>query len=123
MMRKTTYLLVLVGIVAVWMMARVSARPPEKPSSADISFEHVITDSHAPQKRVGFFLNQGKGASWKLQVVARTGSHNIGVVDIDHDGDFDIIGANYDSERDPRGAPMELWRNLLIDHRAAKSTK
>ena len=68
-------------------------------------------------QRVGFFLNQGKGARWKLQVVATTGSHNISVADVDHDGDFDIIGANYDSEHDPRGAPMELWRNLLIDRR------
>ena len=31
------------------------------------------------QKRVGFFLNQGQGKSWKLQVVATTGSHNIRV--------------------------------------------
>ncbi|MGA2983727.1 MAG: VCBS repeat-containing protein [Terriglobia bacterium] len=69
------------------------------------------------QKRVGFFLNQGKGASWKLQVVARTGSHNIRVADVDHDGDFDIIGANYNSESDPHGAPLEMWRNLLIDRR------
>lgn len=74
-------------------------------------------------KRVGFFLNLGKGASWKLQVVATTGSHNIRVADVDHDGDFDIIGANYDSESDPHGAPMELWRNLLIDHRSGRSGK
>ena len=31
------------------------------------------------QKRVGFFLNLGQGASWKLQVVGNTGSHNIRV--------------------------------------------
>jgi len=74
-------------------------------------------------KRVGFFLNQGKGASWKLQVVATTGSHNIRVADVDHDGDFDIIGANYDSEHDPHGAPMELWRNLLIDRRSNRNSK
>lgn len=68
-------------------------------------------------KRVGFFLNRGKGESWKLQVVATTGSHNIRVADIDHDGDIDIIGANYDTVSDPNHAPMELWRNLLNDHR------
>ena len=73
---------------------------------------------NSEQKRVGFFLNLGNGASWRLQVVARTGSHNIRVADVDHDGDFDIIGANYDSETDPHGAPLELWRNLLIDHRS-----
>jgi len=64
-------------------------------------------------KRVGFFLNRGKGASWKLQVVANTGSHNIRIADVDHDGDIDIIGANWDTKNDPSHAPMELWRNLL----------
>ena len=69
------------------------------------------------QKRVGFFLNQGQGKSWKLQVVATTGSHNIRVADIDHDGDIDIIGANWDTNKDPNHAPMEIWRNLLMDRR------
>ena len=69
------------------------------------------------QKRVGFFLNQGKGKSWKLQVVANTGSHNIRVADVDHDGDIDIIGANWDTKNDPNHAPMEMWRNLLNDRR------
>ncbi|MGO8788990.1 MAG: hypothetical protein ACLQVL_16615 [Terriglobia bacterium] len=40
-----------------------------------------------------------------------------------HDGDFDIIGANWDTRKDPRGAPMEMWRNLLIDHPSARGVK
>ena len=72
---------------------------------------------------MGFFLNLGKGESWKLQVVANTGSHNIRVADVDHDGDIDIIGANWNSETDPHGAPLEMWRNLLNDRRSAKSAK
>lgn len=72
------------------------------------------------KKRVGFFLNQGKGKSWKLQVVARTGSHNIRVADIDWDGDIDIIGANYDTNADPNHAPLEMWRNLLMDRRKGR---
>jgi len=75
------------------------------------------------QKRVGFFLNLGKGESWKLQVVANTGSHNIRVADVDHDGDIDIIGANWNSETDPHGAPLEMWRNLLKDSPPTKSLK
>ena len=78
---------------------------------------------NAVQKRVGFFLNQGQGASWKLEVVANTGSHNIRVVDIDHDGDFDIVGANYDTEHDPHHAPLEMWRNLWVDRLSTKSRK
>src|SRR5581483_315555 len=71
------------------------------------------------QKRVGFFLNLGKGASWQLQVVANTGSHNIRIADVDHDGDIDIIGANWDTKNDPRHAPLEMWRNLLKDRHSA----
>ncbi|MFN7998791.1 MAG: VCBS repeat-containing protein [Bryobacteraceae bacterium] len=71
------------------------------------------------KKRVGFFLNLGKGASWQLQVVANTGSHNIRIADVDHDGDVDIIGANWDTKNDPRHAPLEMWRNLLNDRRSA----
>jgi len=88
--------------------------PDGKP---DVVFAEM---QNSQQKRVGFFLNLGKGASWKLQVVGRTGSHNIRVADVAHDGDFDIIGANCDSETDPHGAPLELWRNLLIDHRSGE---
>jgi hypothetical protein len=62
-------------------------------------------------------LNRGKGASWKLQVIATTGSHNIRIADIDHDGDIDIIGANWDTNKDPNHAPLEIWRNLLMDRR------
>jgi hypothetical protein len=69
------------------------------------------------KKRVGFFLNEGQGNSWKFQVVAKTGSHNIRVADIDRDGDIDIIGANWDTNNDPNHAPMEMWRNLLNDRR------
>ena len=65
------------------------------------------------QKRVGFFLNQVQGKSWKLQIVANTGSHNIRIADIDRDGDIDVIGANYDTKNDPNHAPMEMWRNLF----------
>lgn len=68
------------------------------------------------RKRVGFFRNlDGAGKQWQLEVVATTGSHNIRVLDVDRDGDMDIIGANYDTNTDPNHAPMEIWRNLLND--------
>ncbi len=71
------------------------------------------------QKRVGFFLNDGGGENWRLEVVARTGSHNIRVADIDRDGDNDIVDANWDSASDPMHAPLEMWRNLRSDRRNA----
>ena len=71
------------------------------------------------QKRVGFFLNDGGGENWRPEVVARTGSHNIRVADIDRDGDNDIVDANWDSASDPMHAPLEMWRNLRSDRRNA----
>jgi hypothetical protein len=46
-----------------------------------------------------------------------------GLADVDHDSDFDIVGANYDSEHDPHRAPMELWRNLLIERRPNRNSQ
>jgi hypothetical protein len=83
----------------------------------DVVFAEMQPQS--AHKRVGFFLNEGRGANWRLQVVATTGSHNIRVPDVDRDGDVDIIGANWNTETDPNHAPMEMWRNLLSDRHQA----
>jgi hypothetical protein len=69
----------------------------------DIAFAEMAQSS---RKRVGWFANAGGGTSWTISVIAETGSHNIRAVDIDRDGDVDIVGANWDS------GPIELWRNL-----------
>lgn len=56
---------------------------------------------------VRVYENLGSGLNWTKQVVATTGSHNIRVVDIGNDGDFDIFGANW------RGTGnVDLWENL-----------
>jgi len=87
--------------------------------SPDVVFSEM---QQSKRKRVGFYLNlDGKGGKWKLQVVGTTGSHNIRAVDIDRDGDIDIVGANWNSETDPNHAPMEMWRNLLMDQRRRSS--
>jgi hypothetical protein len=86
--------------------------------SPDVVFAEM---QQSARKRVGFFLNRGKASKWELQVVGAAGSHNLRVIDIDQDGDIDIVGANWNSETDPHHAPIELWRNLLADQR--KSVK
>lgn len=48
----------------------------------------------------------GAGMTWSKQVIATTGSHNIRVIDIGSDGDYDIFGANY------VGTQVDLWVNL-----------
>ena len=82
--------------------------------SPDVVFAEM---QQSTRKRVGFFLNHGRASIWELQVVATTGSHNLRVADIDNDGDIDIVGANFDSAKDPNHGPVDLWRNLLNDQR------
>jgi hypothetical protein len=70
----------------------------------DIAFAEM---TQSARRRIGWFQNAGGATSWTLRVIATTGSHNIRGVDIDRDGDIDIVGANYDP------APIELWKNKL----------
>lgn len=55
------------------------------------------------------FFNAGGGHSWRRQVVAATGSHNLRVGDLDADGDIDLYGSNW---QDPPVGRVEFWRNL-----------
>ena len=70
----------------------------------DVAFSEM---QQSARRRVGIYWNPGGGASWSLQVLATTGSHNIRMGDIDRDGDIDIVGANYKDT-----SPVELWRNM-----------
>jgi hypothetical protein len=52
-------------------------------------------------------LNAGGGASWKRQVIATTGSHDIVAADLNGDGRPDVLGANHGGPFQP----VELWLN------------
>jgi len=56
---------------------------------------------------VSVYVNGGRGSEWTRQVIATTGSHNIRVIDIGGDGDFDVFGANWS-----RSTTVNLWENL-----------
>jgi hypothetical protein len=57
---------------------------------------------------VKIYLNaDGKGAAWRKQVIAATGSHSIRVVDIGNDGDYDVFGSNWS-----KTSRVDLWENL-----------
>ena len=82
----------------------------------DGNLDIVIAEMHQSEKqRVMIYLNQGGATSWKSQVIATTGSHNIRVADIDDDGDMDIVGANWNNDS-PTGGAIELWRNQLREN-------
>src|SRR3989344_7083846 len=75
----------------------------------DIAFAEM---HQSTTDRVGIYYNNGNGASWTLQVLATTASHNIAVGDVGNDGDIDIGGANW-STASPDGGSLEFWGNEL----------
>ena len=52
--------------------------------------------------------NDGGATSWTKQLVGTGGSHNIRVADIGGDGDYDIVGVNWQGT-----TPVEMWHNEL----------
>ncbi len=60
----------------------------------------------APQE-VRVYVNGGKGLTWTKQVLATTGSHDIQVADLGHDGRFHVFGANWEKSK-----RVDLWENL-----------
>jgi hypothetical protein len=60
----------------------------------------------SPTRRVGYYSNGGSGASWTLNVISTTASHNIMVGDVGADGDLDIFGINWSPNGDSR---PRLW--------------
>jgi FG-GAP-like repeat len=56
-------------------------------------------------KRIGFFLNNGDGSSWTMQLISPTNGGRPLVGDLGGDGDLDIVGT-----RDDR-VPVDVWYN------------
>ncbi len=84
---------------------------------ADLNHEgrlEVVTAEmqQSSRRRVSVYY-QVNSKTWKQQVLATTGSHNIRLADIGNDGDIDIVGSNWGGD----WHPVELWENLLIDRR------
>ena len=52
--------------------------------------------------RVGVYYNQGDGAGWMLQVLETHASHNLGIGDVDNDGDIDA----------PADGDLFFWESL-----------
>jgi hypothetical protein len=69
----------------------------------------VFAEMHQSRtRRVGIYYNQGGGLSWKAQILATTGSHNVAIGDVGKEGGLDILGANWDLSS-PDGGALVLW--------------
>jgi hypothetical protein len=51
------------------------------------------------------YHNNNKAAGWTKQVFATTGTHCAGMFDYQNDGDLDVVGCNYTSNK------LEMWIN------------
>lgn len=74
----------------------------------DGDLDVIVAEMHQsndPDEVLVFYNLDGAGLVWDSQVIDNDGSHNIRVIDIDLDGDLDIVGANWS------GGPISLWRN------------
>ncbi len=69
----------------------------------------VTAEMHqSERRRVLVYLNEGRGAAWRRQVVATTGSHNMCVADFGGTGRPAIAGANWSGPYQP----VEMWRQV-----------
>ena len=62
---------------------------------------------------VQIYRNAGDCVNWDVQVIARTGSHSMRLVDIEGDGDIDLFCANHQGEQ------VDLWINETRRAKAA----
>lgn len=68
----------------------------------------IIAEMHQGNDpdEVMVLYNEHDKRSWRKQVISKAGSHDILAVDIDADGDLDVLGANHSG-----AAVLELWLN------------
>ena len=78
----------------------------------DGQLDVVVAKMHqasSPQS-VAVYYNDGEGASWSRQEVARTGSHSIRLAEFGGSGRLSLVGANW-NDAAPTGGVIEAWIN------------
>jgi hypothetical protein len=57
----------------------------------------------------------GRGASWKVHIISKVGTHNARAADLDGDGDIDVAGKNFKGDQRPRIWISEISRRITLD--------
>ena len=71
----------------------------------DVAFGEM---HQSASKRVGYYLNRNRAASWPRVVLSTSGVHNLRAADIGADGDIDLFGSSWAGDN-----PLGLWENQL----------
>lgn len=76
----------------------------------DGQLDIVVAKMHqaTPPQEIAVYRNGGRAESWRRQVIAASGSHNIVLVEIGGSGRLSIYGANWNNRSSTHGA-LELW--------------
>lgn len=69
-------------------------------------FSGQMHNSDGDKHEVILYLNEGKGLRWTRQVISTAGTHQGFAFDLGGDGDYDLVGVNYNTNR------LEIWENL-----------
>ena len=77
--------------------------------NADGRVDIVTAEMHQGEDpdEVSVFLNKGRGLDWFHEILGTQGSHGMRIGDLDNDGDFDLVGANWSGD----DQSVYLWRN------------
>lgn len=68
----------------------------------------VVTGEHRGSKKLAYWTTADRGATWTEHVISQGIENHLGarVVDLDGDGDLDVLGIAWDKYQD-----LHLWRN------------
>lgn len=79
-------------------------------------FSGQMHNSEGDKHEIIVYLNGGKGLEWTRQVISTAGTHQGFAFDLGGDGDYDLMGTNYNTNR------VEVWENLTKAPGAKKFT-
>ncbi len=73
--------------------------------SPDVATAEMLQGEDPDEVKI--YYNSESGSSWEKQVISVSGSHSMRILDVDHDGDMDLFGANHNDRK------IKLWVNQI----------
>jgi hypothetical protein len=82
----------------------------------DGDLDIVLAEQHdSDTRRVLIYDNNANATSWTQHIFSLDGTHNITVGDVDRDGDFDVLGGNWDIDSPDSGEIVLFLNQAPVD--------